>query len=196
MPISLIPSDYNSINCSQLSVYTPQFPNIFTTYYFNYPMQQVIVCGDAKFQIRCPLGQLIYIYAAYFGLESTTNLNYCVMTSGSLSSTIASTTCYSQQAFAYTSGLCTSQSRCSIRANAASYGNPCVSFATSAQLMVQYQCVDSATMGFITQCGLNTTAASICAPLNDTSTQLEGFWCDPLSVSISFIWYLIEFFIF
>jgi hypothetical protein len=143
-------------------------------------MQQVILCGgDAKFQIKCPSTQYIYVYAAYFGIEPSTNLNLCVLPPASVTST---TTCYNQQALVYASGLCNGQNRCSL--SVAGFSNPCsgsVVFAT--QLMVQYQCVDFGALDLIMQCGLNTTAAAICAPLNDINTQYEAYWCDPLSVS-------------
>jgi hypothetical protein len=177
--LSVVPSTYNTNTCLNQFGYTPTFLTMSTTYNFNYPILQAMGCFGNRFELRCPVGQLIRIYAAYYGLQPATNLNYCATNPSG-----GPTLCYRPDSFVRIMDQCENTTACSITASTFNFGDPCLGYANK-QYLIQYQCVDTPVLAStISQCKINSTGSSICPALTDPVNQKEELWCDPTVMSI------------
>jgi hypothetical protein len=178
-PPSVVPSSYNSNACQYQYAYTPSFLTSTTIYNFNYPIFQAMGCVGNKLELRCPTSQLIHIYAAYYGLQPSTNTNYCGTNADG-----GPVLCYRPDSYNYLVATCENKTVCSVSVNSALFGDPCSGYANK-QYLIQYQCVDkSALISQVDACPINSTTMSICPALSDPVNQQAQLWCDPTIMSI------------
>ena len=128
---------------------------------------------NSRLQIQCPTSQLIHVFSAYYGLQPATNTNYCAVNSYG-----GPALCYRPNSFSIVASSCQGRNNCSLTITSSRFGDLCLPY-TNNQLMVQYQCVDTAAYSAISACPINSTALSICPALTDLSTQSARLWCDP-----------------
>ena len=161
------------------SPYVPMFLNE-TLLSFEYLITQQIGCVGSVLVLTCPVGSVIHIYSAYFGIQMNTYVQACFINSGE-----QPTMCYLTQSFDYINSTCEYQQICSVAADPDLLGDACAVY-TQKELVVQYQCVDSNVLNTtINQCykGSSLMAPSICPTLKPG--QNEQTWCEDSVMNIT-----------
>lgn len=161
-PVSIAPYLYNSNSCPNNQVYTPNWLTYDSMYLFNYPILQVMMCKDNKIEIKCPTGQLINFYSIYFGVQPDTNDYYC----GTPNPSTQPVLCLNTKSFTNLQSICQGKNVCRFQSVDTTLSSSCYGF-TNAQLLVQYQCVDSSKLSTVASCSKNTTIDSICPDRSD-----------------------------
>lgn len=89
-------------SCSSIasSPYTPTFVTANQTS-FNYPVMQQVVCLGSSVDLVCPANTVIHIYSAYFGIQSSTSVSTCFITSSEQPAM-----CYYTSSFSYINSTC------------------------------------------------------------------------------------------
>ena len=170
------------------SIYAPPFLNS-TTYSFDYPVYQLVVCQLSKVVLECQAGTVIHIYAAYFGIQ------YGTYTSCYAFSIEIPKMCYYPSAFNYIKNTCENYQNCLITGDVYDSTSQTGTFKSvcpvyPSQLFIQYQCVDSyalnSTIGNCTTGDF--TVPDICPKITSYSanaTVNETYWCDGSTMTIS-----------
>jgi hypothetical protein len=184
-----LPSE-NQCSTTISSPYEPLFLTNSTLTYFGYPIFQQLVCQGSLLIILCPLDLLIHIYAAYFGIQSTTMSSTC---STSTMSSEYPAKCYIPNGLSSIVEQCEKKSSCQLRATANNLGGGdfCPQFQNK-QLLVQYQCYSPVVYNMtVAKCGSSVLFSSSPPPpiCNVTSTATNATiysqtWCDGASASI------------
>ncbi len=167
-----IPND----TCPTDSAIVPSFLSDSSVTSFSYPIYQQVACQGAKLDLVCQSNTLIHIYAAYFGIQSTTNTE-CVTSNASE----APAQCYSPLSYSQIVSLCEYQNSCLLYASASGLYvvDMCPSYSSQQQLFVQYQCVDSSLFNYtVATCTAVTDVPTICPALDSSSSTNQGTWCD------------------
>ena len=88
--------------CSSIatSPFVPTFVTANQTS-FGYPVMQQVVCLGSSVNLVCPANTVIHIYSAYFGIQSTTFVSTCFITSGEQPAM-----CYYTSSFSYINSTC------------------------------------------------------------------------------------------
>ena len=150
--------------CPESSHYEPKLLDDDTLISFGFPVNQQIVCDRSQLIINCPIGQLIHVHAAYYGIQSHTATacnNYTSMTESGFNQ--LPDMCFFSNTFNLVNKTCHMRQACSLFARAGTFGgNPC-NPNIQKQLFVQYQCVDDYIMenkNSIAECKMRQTTTT------------------------------------
>lgn len=177
-PKSIVPSSFNTNTCPKNYVFEPTSLSLTKIYNYEFPIMQNIVCFGARFELKCPTNLLIHIYSAYYGIQPSTNTNYCI------TGKVIHQVCYREVTYTNLAELCENRNSCGATVTDAFFGDPC-SGSKNHQLFIQYQCIDLAKKSEISICQTNRTRASICPALSNPGTQFQQYWCEPDVLRIS-----------
>lgn len=168
---------YNQ-TCPNNTIYYPSYLQTSTAYNYGYPIMQTIVCYGAVLELACPSGQLLHVYAAYYGIQDATNTRQC-------SSSDVFNTCFGKYGLDFVKGTCESQPICALNVLDSYFGEPCVGL-DNRQLFVQYQCVDVAAAAGLKKCPSNVQVPSICAQSkSQTGLLYQNYSCEPDTVYVT-----------
>ena len=165
----------NSSICTTISSYQPSFEYSF---YFGYPILQIIGCNNAKIVLNCPQNHFLNIYSAYYGIQSQTQ-TLCTLSSSINSPSV----CFRSDSFNLIYSLCQNKTSCYLYSNRAYFGDPCTGF-DNKQLLVQYQCVDKLTLARLNSCPKITKVNSECPSLT-SPFQYQQTWCDFTKITLT-----------
>jgi hypothetical protein len=141
------------------------------------PIYQQIICANSRIILSCPTNRYIYIYRAYYGIQSETSTNTnCLPNS---QSNTRPSVCYNKDAFDRLSSQCNSKQECLIYVDDNNFGNPCVvqdlSIIILKQMFIQYQCLEETMINQIeSSCPINTVIESNCPIIDDTYQTAMG----------------------
>ncbi|RNA20804.1 hypothetical protein BpHYR1_015227 [Brachionus plicatilis] len=164
---SVYPSDYNSNSCPNNYFAEPNNLTLTDSYYFNYPVVQVIYCYGTKVSLQCPSNQVLKFLAVYYGIQPNTNTNFCRL------GFVQHDACYWVPENIVRG--CEGEQKCEIEVKDGLLGDPCKG-SNNHQLFFQYQCIDLDKFDQINACSKNITKKSICSPL--TPGAQNNFWCE------------------
>jgi hypothetical protein len=122
-------------------VYIPM--ELTESIYSTYPsLAQATSCYGSKLELRCPGGQFIHVYAAYYGNQPSTTPNYC--------NPAIDVVCYRAMSCDYVIESCENRSACELVVNERVLGNPCPDIGSN-QFVVQYECLEREVIGGIVE---------------------------------------------
>ena len=174
---STTPSSYNSNTCPTDLLYISSFLTLSSSYRFQYPVLQEVICTGSSFELRCPKSQRIHIISAYYGIQSDTS------TACSTNPTPVGM-CYRSSTVDSIISVCESNSTCKLLLTSSNFGDPCIG-QTYKQMLVKYQCLDPSTYTTVSQCPKYTNLTSICPSLSSSGAQYEQKWCEPATMTIT-----------
>lgn len=121
---SLIESSYACERAAPLLPSMPQFLSVERSVASGYPISQAVICNNAITILNCPVGQLIHVYSAYYGVQSDT-ATACVTVSPS-----APSLCFSNYTLNRLNSMCEAKQSCSILVTSSNLGEPCLGVCT------------------------------------------------------------------
>ena len=148
--------------------------------------QQQIACQNSRIILKCPAGLVLHIYAAYFGIQSSTKISsFCSNSSSSIASNTPSM-CFYLESFDSINATCEYRNSCYLRATPTQIGSGdlCPNFAK--QLFVQYQCMDSGFLAnTVNQCIVNSSLTFDVCSVGSSNGLNEKSWCDTETMALS-----------
>ena len=104
----------------------------------DYPIYEQITCNNARLVLTCPSNLLISIRSTYYGIQSRTNTNSCIL-SKAVDLEALPDECYFTDSIDKVKLVCEQKNSCILNANSNFFGDPCPNYPK--QFFIQYQCI-------------------------------------------------------